>query len=73
METVNIKTDIKPGPSLPAQKTAFRKFLQRLIAEVQASYHDQTDDNFGRTTPPEEGTATLAPGGRPPGEGAEND
>lgn len=34
---IKIKVDIKPGPVSPAQKTAWRKFWQSLIAGVKAS------------------------------------
>lgn len=30
-----VKVDIRPGPAPPAQKTAWRKFFQKLIREVK--------------------------------------
>jgi len=33
---IQARVHIRPGPSTPAQKTAWRKFWQRLIAEVKA-------------------------------------
>jgi len=32
-----VKVDIRPGPVSPAQKTAWVRFWQKLIAEVKAS------------------------------------
>jgi len=34
---IKVRLNIRPGPVSPAQKTACRKFFQRLIAEVQAN------------------------------------
>ena len=34
---IKVTTDIVPGPASLAQKTAWRKFWQKLIAEVKAS------------------------------------
>jgi len=33
---VRVKVNIRPGPVTLAQKTAWRKFWQKLIAEVKA-------------------------------------
>ncbi len=32
-ESVEVKVDIRPGPSTPAMKTAWHKFFTHLIAE----------------------------------------
>ena len=33
---LRIKVNIRPGPVSPVQKTAWRKFWQKLISEVKA-------------------------------------
>ena len=33
---LKLRVDIRPGPVSPAQKTAWRKFWQKLIAEVKS-------------------------------------
>ena len=35
-DTIKVKVDIRPGPVSPAQKQAWRRFWQKLIAEVKA-------------------------------------
>ena len=47
--TVKVKVDIQPGPATPARQTAFRKFFQRLLGQMQSAYHDKAD-NLGRVT-----------------------
>jgi hypothetical protein len=39
---IKITVDIQPGPALPAQKTAWKRFWQKLIDEVKVS-----DDHVG--------------------------
>lgn len=33
---IRVKIDIRPGPASPAQKVAWRRFWQKLIAEVKS-------------------------------------